>query len=43
MAERKPAENAVELESACGRMRVAMKGRALDWASLLDAWREAAK
>jgi len=35
------AECVVELESARGRMRVAMKGVALDWASLLHAWREA--
>ncbi len=38
---RGPAECVVELESARGRMRVAMKGVALDWASLLHAWREA--
>ena len=36
-------EYVVELESACGRMRVAVKGKALDWASLLHAWREAAR
>jgi hypothetical protein len=36
-----PVECVVELESACGRVRVAMKGKALDWASLLHAWREA--
>ena len=36
-----PAECVVELESARGRMRVAMKAVALDWASLLHAWREA--
>jgi hypothetical protein len=36
-----PAEWVVELESARGRMRVAMKGASLDWASLLHAWREA--
>jgi|SRR5450631_3898062 len=36
-----PVECVVELESASGRMRVAMKGTALDWASLLHAWREA--
>jgi hypothetical protein len=35
------AECVVELESARGRMRVAMKGVALDWASLQHAWREA--
>ena len=33
-------ECVVELESGRGRMRVAMKGVALDWASLLHAWRE---
>lgn len=38
-----PVECVVELESACGRMRVAMKGKALDWASLLHAWRDAAR
>lgn len=38
-----PVECVVELESACGRMRVAMKGKAPDWASLLHAWREAAR
>ena len=38
---RGPVEYVVELESACGRMRVAMKGTPLDWASLLHAWREA--
>jgi hypothetical protein len=38
-----PVECVVELESACGRMRVAMKGQALDWASLLHAWREAVR
>jgi len=36
-----PVECVVELESASGRMRVAMKGKALDWASLLHAWRAA--
>jgi hypothetical protein len=36
-----PAECVVELESASGRMRVAIKGTALDWASLLHAWRGA--
>lgn len=35
------AECVVELESAHGKMRVAMKGMALDWAGLLHAWREA--
>jgi len=35
------AECVVELESARGRLRVAMKGMALDWAGLLHAWREA--
>ena len=35
-----PAEYVVEWESARGRMRVAMKGAAPDWASLLRAWRE---
>ena len=34
-----PAECVVELESAGGRMRVSMKGVALDWSSLLHAWR----
>jgi hypothetical protein len=38
-----PAEWVVELESAGGRMRVSMKGAALDWSSLLHAWREAAR
>jgi hypothetical protein len=36
-----PLECVVELESAGGRMRVSMKGAALDWASLLHAWRGA--
>ncbi len=36
-----PAECVVELESVHGRMRVAMKGMALDWSRLLRAWREA--
>lgn len=36
------AECVVEVESARGRIRVATKGGALDWASLLRAWREAA-
>jgi hypothetical protein len=35
------AECVVELESTQGKMRVAMKGMALDWAGLLHAWREA--
>ena len=35
------AECVVELESTHGRLRVAMKGMALDWAGLLHAWREA--
>ena len=35
-----PAEYVVEWESARGRMRVAMKGAAPDWAGLLRAWRE---
>ncbi|MBI4937293.1 MAG: hypothetical protein HY846_03595 [Nitrosomonadales bacterium] len=34
-------ECVVELESSHGKMRVAMKGMALDWAGLLQAWREA--
>jgi hypothetical protein len=38
---RGPVEYVVELESASGRMRVAMKGTLLDWAGLLHAWREA--
>jgi len=38
-----PVECVVELESAGGRMRVAMKGTALDWASLLHAWRAGAR
>ena len=38
-----PAECVVELESAGGRLRVSMKGAALDWSSLLHAWREAAR
>jgi hypothetical protein len=38
-----PVECVVELESFGGRMRVAMKGKALDWASLLLAWRAAAR
>lgn len=35
-----PVECVVEWESARGRMRVAMKGVAPDWAGLLRAWRE---
>jgi hypothetical protein len=35
-----PVECVVEWESARGRMRVAMKGVAPDWTSLLRAWRE---
>jgi hypothetical protein len=38
-----PMECVVELESAGERMRVSMKGAALDWASLLYAWRGAAR
>ena len=38
-----PVECVVELESAGGKMRVSMKGAALDWASLLHAWRGAAR
>jgi hypothetical protein len=38
-----PLECVVELESACGRLRVSMKGAALDWSSLLHAWRGAAR
>ena len=38
-----PVECVVELESAADRMRVTMKGAALDWASLLHAWRGAAR
>ncbi len=36
-----PAEYVVELESARGRIRVAVKGALLDWTSLLHAWRSA--
>jgi hypothetical protein len=36
-----PVECVVELESAGGKMRVSMKGAALDWSSLLHAWRGA--
>jgi hypothetical protein len=38
-----PVECVVELESAGDRMRVTMKGAALDWASLLHAWRGATR
>jgi len=38
-----PVECVVELESAGDKMRVSMKGAALDWASLLHAWRGAAR
>jgi hypothetical protein len=38
-----PVECVVELESAGGRMRVAMKGTAPDWAGLLHAWWESAR
>ena len=34
-----PVEYTVELESPCGRMRVAIKGAPLDWNTLLEAWR----
>jgi hypothetical protein len=34
-----PSECVVELESTGSRMRVALKGIPLDWASLLGAWR----
>ena len=37
------AECVVELECAVGRLRVSMRGAALDWAGLLHAWRGAAK
>ena len=37
------AECVVELESAVGRLRVSMRGTALDWTGLLHAWRGAAK
>lgn len=33
----------VELESAGGKMRVSMQGAALDWSSLLHAWRGAVR
>jgi hypothetical protein len=38
-----PVECVVELESAGDRMRVTMKGAALDWTCLLHAWRGAAR
>ena len=38
-----PMEYVVEWESSQGRMRVATKGTALDWASFLQAWREAVR
>ena len=38
-----PVECVVELESAGDKMRVTMKGAAMDWASLLHAWRGAAR
>ena len=38
-----PVECVVELESAGDRMRVTMKGAAMDWASLLHAWRGAVR
>lgn len=38
-----PVECVVELESAGDRMRVTMKGAAVDWTSLLHAWRGAAR
>jgi hypothetical protein len=37
-----PGECVVEVESSCGRMRVAMKGVTPDWPALLRAWREVA-
>ena len=36
-------ECVVELESASGKMRVAMKDMPLDWGGLLRAWREAGR
>lgn len=36
-------ECVVELESANGKIHVAMKGMTLDWGGLLRAWREAAR
>jgi hypothetical protein len=38
-----PAECVVELESAGGRLRVSLKGAALDWSGLRHAWRETAR
>ena len=38
-----PVECVVELECASGKMRVSIKGAALDWASLLHAWRGAVR
>jgi hypothetical protein len=38
-----PMEYVVEWESSQGRMRIATKGAALDWASFLQAWREAVR
>jgi hypothetical protein len=38
-----PMECVVELEFGGDRLRVAMKGMALDWASLLHAWRGATR
>ena len=38
-----PVECVVELESTGGKMRVSMKGAALDWGSLLHAWRGTAR
>src|SRR5450755_95427 len=38
-----PMECVVELESNGGKMRVSMKGAALDWGNLLHAWRGTAR
>ena len=38
-----PVECVVELESAGDKMRVSMKGAALDWAGWLQAWRGASR
>ena len=38
-----PVECVVELESAGDKLRVSMKGAALDWGSLLHAWRGASR
>ena len=38
-----PVECVVELESAGDKMRVSMKGAALDWAGWLHAWRGASR